>query len=60
MMLFRVILLLAAATVVTLLLTYALTKSTKYISWAFWVGKLTLGLALLFGILYVLERLVML
>jgi hypothetical protein len=58
-MLFRILLLTAAAAVVTLLLTYSLTRNRKHLAWAFWVGKLAVGLALLFGILYVLERLIL-
>ena len=58
-MLFRVLLLTAAASVVTLLLTYSLSKNRKYLNWALWVGKLTVGLVLLFALLYVLERMVL-
>jgi hypothetical protein len=56
---FRVLLLTAAAAAVVLLLTYSLTRNRKYLAWAAWVGKLSLGLVLLFAILYVLERVIL-
>ena len=58
-MLFRVLLLLAAAVVVVLLLTYSVTKDRKWLAWAFFIGKLTIGVVLLFGVLYVLERVIL-
>jgi hypothetical protein len=56
---FRVLLLLAAAAVVALVLAYSITRNRRYLSWAWWVGKLSLGMVLLFGLLYVLERLIL-
>ena len=58
-MLFRILVLIAAAVVVAMLLAYSVTKDRKWLAWVFFVGKLTIGVLLLFGILYVLERVIL-
>lgn len=59
-MVFRALLLLAAAVIVVLLLMYSVSRQRRFLAWALFIGKLTLGLAVLFGLFYVLERLILL
>lgn len=58
-MLFRALLLLFAAIVVSLLLAYSFTKNRKHLAWAIWFIKIGIGMAVLFGIFYVVERLIL-
>lgn len=60
MLLARVLLVLAGVGLVLLVLAYALGGQQRFLAWAGWLLRVTVGFAVVFGLFYVLERLLLL
>lgn len=59
MLLLRVLAILIGGATVALLLAYSVTRNRKYLAWGLWIGKISIGLLLILGLLYTLERLIL-
>lgn len=59
MLMARVLLVLAAVALVVLGLAYSFGNQDKVLPWLFWLIRVTVGFMILFGLFYILERLIL-